>query len=374
MRILIFIYSLGNGGAERVAANLANHWAKTGKEVIIVTLAPQSHDSYRLDPAIRRISLELAVNSNHILAGLFNNIRRIAALRKLLRQLRPDIALGMMSTANVLLSLAAWGLPNLRTIGAEHIHPPKMSMGYAWTTIRKIAYGLLNAVTVLTGKTRNWIEKNTDAKEVFVIPNPINWPLVSESPRIEPRAICPPNRHILLAVGRLHMQKGFDWLIESFCRLAPKYPDWDLVILGEGLQRGQLETLISESGFDERIFLPGQTGNVGEWYDIADVFVMSSRFEGFPNVLVEAMGYGLPVVSFDCDTGPGDIIRNDYDGLLVPADDVAALTASLDKIMGDPALRLRLAQQALEVRTRFSPEKIAEMWEDLFLKLLSKQI
>jgi len=372
MKLLIFIYSMGGGGAERATANLANYWAEKGWDITVLTLVPGDSDFYILHPSVKRTSLMLAKDSNNILVGLWQNFHRIAALRRVLRQVRPDIALGMMSTANVLLALAAWGLPGLRTIGAEQIHPPQMPLGLFWENLRSHTYGLLNVVTALTGKSENWIKEHTNAKKVVVIPNSIAWPLIGKGPVIHPRDLCQPGRKILLAVGRLDAQKGFDWLIEAFYNLSSKHPDWNLVILGEGHLRKTLETQVQQSGLEKYIFLPGWVGNLSEWYGSADLYVMSSRFEGFGNTLVEAMAHGLSAVSFDCDTGPGDIIRHEVDGLLVPPGDLASLTAALDRLISDRLERQHFAQKALEARMRFSMEKITGMWEELFETILSE--
>lgn len=170
----------------------------------------------------------------------------------------------------------------------------------------------------------------------------------------------------MLAVGRLTVEKGFDCLIESFSTLAEKHADWVLVILGEGPLHAELQKEVLAKGLENRVHLPGRSGNIGEWYERANLYVMSSRFEGFPNALLEAMAYGVPAVSFDCDTGPRDIIRHDVDGLLVPKGDVAGFTAALDRLMSDAVLRRRFADQALQVRARFSVEQVAGMWESSF--------
>jgi glycosyltransferase involved in cell wall biosynthesis len=241
---------------------------------------------------------------------------------------------------------------------------------YQLKALRGNAYCLLNAVTALTSEGENWLKNNTNAKSVLLIPNAVTWPLPEHEPRISPRAYCQHNKQILLAVGRLEEQKGFDWLIEVFSNLAHKHPNWDLIILGEGSLRVMLEEQVRESGLEKRIFLPGRIGNLSEWYESADLFVMSSRYEGFGNTLVEAMAYGLPAVSFDCDAGPRDIINHRLNGLLVPPCDLAALTATLDNIMRDDALRLRLAERTADVREQFSMKGIASLWEQLFDKLL----
>jgi glycosyltransferase involved in cell wall biosynthesis len=315
----------------------------------------------------------LASESRNILDGLWQNIRRAVALRGLLREIQPEIALGMMTTANIILALATWGLPNVHTIGAEHIHPPQYPLSYPWKFLRSKVYGLLNSVTALTSEGKNWIKSNTNAKNVLVIPNAVTWPLPKHEPRISPNVFYQPNKQILLAVGRLNSQKGFDWLIEVFSNLANKHPNWDLVILGEGSLRTVLEKQVRESGLEKRIFLPGRVGNLHEWYESADLYVMSSRYEGFPMSLLEAMASGVTVVSFDCETGPRDIIRHGIDGLLVKPDDLVSLASGLDRLMSDEPLRTKFAKRALEIQERFSIVKIADMWEKLFEDILHTQ-
>jgi glycosyltransferase involved in cell wall biosynthesis len=221
-------------------------------------------------------------------------------------------------------------------------------------------------VTALTGESAHWLKGHTGARRVPVIPNAALWPLPMQAPRLAPELFCQSERLILLAVGRASEQKQFGLLFDVFHCLANQHPSWDLVILGEGPQRPALQNQVQEAGLENRVFLPGRAGNVSEWYERADLYVMSSRFEGFPNALAEAMAYGLAAVSFDCDTGPRDIIRHEVDGLLVPPGDVAGLTAALDRLMGDAALRQQFAERAIEARERFSIERIAGMWEELF--------
>jgi glycosyltransferase involved in cell wall biosynthesis len=228
-------------------------------------------------------------------------------------------------------------------------------------------------VTALTSEGKDWIKSNTNAKMVAVIPNAVTWPLLGQEPRISLNAFYQSERKLLLAVGRLDAGKGFDILIETFSNLADKHPNWDLVILGEGSLRPLLEETVRESDLKHRIFLPGRAGNMAEWYESADLYVMSSRFEGFPMSLVEAMAHGLAAVSFDCDTGPRDIIRHELDGLLVPQGDVTELTVALDRLMSDALTRQRFAEGAVEVRERFSMEKVAGMWEKLFEEILLEQ-
>lgn len=367
MRLLLYIHSLENGGAERVVANLANHWAGIGWEVTLVTVAPPEADFYQLDPAVRRVALHLTGTGGSLLAGFWRTARRVQALRRVLRRVRPDVALSAMHTANVVLSLAARGMPGLLAVGSEHNFPPKAPMGIVWETLRRHAYGHLAAVVALTHECAAWLGAHSRARQVPVIPNPVCWPLARQEPVSDPAAVCRPGRRILLAVGRLSEEKNFTTLATVFARLAARHPDWDLVILGDGPLRAALRAQAGAARLDDRILLPGRVGNMGDWYGRASLYAMSSHFEGFPNTLVEAMTYGLPAVSFDCDTGPRDIIRPGVDGFLIPPGDDAAMEAALDTLMRDAALRAQFARRAIEARERFSMEKIACMWEALFL-------
>ena len=198
----------------------------------------------------------------------------------------------------------------------------------------------------------------------------LSRPIPIVDPILPPAGIVRGGRKLLLAVGRLEHQKGTDRLIDAFALLASAHPDWDLVILGEGAERKSLTAQIHRAGLADRVLMPGQAGNVGEWYARADLYVLPSRFEGFPNTLAEAMAHGLAAVAFDCDTGPRDIIRHDRDGLLVPPGDVPALAAALERLMGDAALRERFAAAAIATRDRYSEAAVLRQWESLFRELV----
>jgi glycosyltransferase involved in cell wall biosynthesis len=373
VKILLLMHSLSAGGAERAACTLANFWAGRAREVIIVTLASVSADFYPLDRRVERISLDLAGASRHALHGLWQNTRRVVALRRLLRSLRPDVALAMMSTPNVLLALASLSLPGLQTIGSERCYPPHAPLGRLWHVLRRTLYGRLSAMVALTSECAHWIETRTSASRVVVIPNAIAWPLPDNPPQRSLPRLCQPQRKRLLAVGRLDPVKNFDALIGAFARLAGDFPDWDLVILGEGPERARLASTIGRMGLVQRVVMPGVAGNIAYWYGKADLFALTSLSEGFPNALAEAMAHGVPAVSVDCNTGPRDIIRHGVDGLLVPPDDMAALSNALARVMGDVALRGQLASRSTQARERFSVEKIGQMWETLFVSLCGSQ-
>jgi glycosyltransferase involved in cell wall biosynthesis len=174
-----------------------------------------------------------------------------------------------------------------------------------------------------------------------------------------------PAAHRLLAAGRLVPQKGFDLLLRAFHEVAERHPDWTLDIYGRGARRESLERLLDELGLGERAHVNHPTDQLGARMREASVYVLSSRYEGFPLILLEAMSAGLAVVAFDCPTGPGEIVTDGANGLLVPPKDVAALAAALDRVMSDESLRRRLATAAPASVVPYSAEALGRRWEEV---------
>ncbi|MDX9768269.1 MAG: glycosyltransferase family 4 protein [Ectothiorhodospiraceae bacterium] len=365
MKIVLVTTSLECGGAERVTVNLANAWAARGWEVAIVTLTGSDTDFYVLDERIERVALDQVESAGNPVAGLVANLRRLASLRKLLRRLAPDAVIGMATTGAVLCIVASVGAI-WPVVAVEQVHPPMLPLSRIWERLRCWTYPRATHLIALTGEGRAWMQKAFPGCRVDVIFNPVALPLPSVPPLLPTSAVMAADRRLLLAVGRLEAQKGFDLLLTAFTALSSRHPQWDLVILGEGPQRETLELQQETLGLRGRAFLPGRAGNVADWYARADLYVMSSRFEGFPNTLVEAMAHGCPAVSYDCETGPRDIVRDGIDGLLVqPIGDVNALAEALSRLMADDALRARMASRVGEAAERFSMQRNLTLWDEL---------
>lgn len=362
-RILLMCYSLARGGAERVTVELARAWAERGWHVTVLTMAPAERDFFVLDARVRHVRLPLPTRSGGVLVSLVNNLRRIAAIRAVLKEFKPDVALGMMSASAILLALSGVGLPG-RRYGSERTYPPMMPLLLGKGPLRTFAYGLLDGVVCQTSAAATWVSKHTWARATPVAPNPVALPLPRHEPEIRPSVLLGANDRCLLAVGRFSEEKQFDKLIAVFERLAPQHPGWKLVVVGEGPDRADLMTRVAASGLGDRILLPGASGNVGDWYARADLFALTSRFEGFPNVLLEALAHGAPAVAFDCLAGPADIIDPGENGVLVPPGDFAALEVELSRLMGDDSLRARLAGAAPKVNERFSRERVMRLWNE----------
>jgi glycosyltransferase involved in cell wall biosynthesis len=169
-------------------------------------------------------------------------------------------------------------------------------------------------------------------------------------------------RHpFVLAIGRLDRQKGLDLLLEAFSRSGLTGAGWSLVILGRGRELAALKQQAAVLGIANAVTFAGFV-EVGPWLAQADLFVLSSRFEGFPNALMEAMQMQRACISFDCPSGPSDLIENEQNGLLVPPQDVGALSEALKRLAADPALRSRLGAEAGKVSERFSHARIYGKW------------
>ena len=365
-RILFLVSSMNSGGAERVAANLANAWVERGYQVtLVVTYSKRGECFYALSDKIELCYLsDLAGNSYQF--SPFVQFRRLLALRCLIKTIQPDVVLSFLTNVNVATILAGWG-SGYAVIVSERIYPPMESVGWFYSLLRVLTYPYAASVVMQTHKGLSWLQDEIPRANGAVIPNPIPYPLSVFEPKLAPQTLLVNGRKLLLGVGRLADQKRFDCCLMSFAALAKRYVDWDLVILGEGPLREALESQIKALGLESRVYLPGGVGNVGDWYARADLYVMSSSFEGFPNTLVEAMAHGCAAVSYDCNTGPRDIIRDGEDGILVnPVGDVSALTSALDQLMGDDERRERMAQKAVDVRERFSQASILAMWDELF--------
>lgn len=364
--ILILVYSLARGGAERMTVELARAWADRGCRVTVLTLAPTETDFFHLDPRVERLQLSFPADPERgALKMVTANIGRARAIRRVLVKTRPDIALGMMSSAAILLALASVGL-KMRTFGSERTYPPAIPLGFFKELMRWFAYGLLTAVVGQTEAAGRWLRENTRARQVHVVPNHIDLPLRAQPPVIAPTEVLGDERGCLLAVGRMTEEKQFPKMIDAFATLAPRFPQWDLVIAGDGPDRPDLAAQIAAAGLGARIHLPGAAGNIGDWYGRADIFAMTSRFEGFPNALLEAMAHGTPSVAFNCMTGPSELIRDSENGLLIPLNDMDGLVEGLAKLMKDEGLRAEMGSRALSARDHFSGERATDRWLEIF--------
>lgn len=360
LRVCLVIPGMGTGGAERVLAQLANHWAALGWQVSLLTFAGRELPVYQaLSPEIALRPLDLMRPSRGLREGILNNLRRVARLRQAIRESRPDAVLSFIDQANITTLAATLGL-GIPVVVSERVDPAHHDIGRLWSALRSLLYPFATAVVVQTTRVAaqfRWLTR----RRIVVLPNMIPAPAHSAQP-----AAGDGREGVIGGVGRLVRQKGFDLLIAAFARIADRHPSWRLKIWGDGPERPALERQVAETGLGNRIELAGVTAQPGGWIEDVDLFVLSSRYEGFPNVLGEAMAAGLPVVAFDCPSGPRDIIREG--GLLVAAEDIGALSDALDRAIKDGGLRRTLGNAARSDIARYSPEIVLDEWTRLLKK------
>jgi len=361
MRICLAINSLRPGGAERVAANLVNEWVRTGHTASVLTLESDSLDFYRLDPAVDRRALGLVRESGGPVRGLLANLSRLRRLREEFRAIRPDVIVSFIDQMNVLVLAAAAGL-GIPVVVSERIDPRVSPLGGVWKGLRRLTYGRASGLVVQTESVAQWARGIVKSQRVEVIPNPVGESCIT----IGRRSRTDARARRVVAVGRLVPQKGFDTLIAAFDRATAGHPDWSLVIAGEGPLEADLRAQAGRCRAADRITLAGLVGNPEELLGESAIFVLSSRFEGFPNALVEGMACGCAVIATDCPSGPAEIITPGVDGLLVPVDDVAALSASIQALVANESERRRLGAASAASVERLRAHRIAEEWLGLF--------
>jgi glycosyltransferase involved in cell wall biosynthesis len=275
----------------------------------------------------------------------------------LVRRLR-SLRGGVLVTTRPAYNLLAARLTHrsVTTIGQEHMnflsHRPRLA-----ADIRR-GYRGLDVLTVLSaGDARDY---GALLDRVELIPNPVA-PLDG--------GVSDQTAEIVVAAGRLNTQKGFDLLIDAWAPVAERHPGWALRIYGSGPLKAALERRIAERGVGDSVALLGRTQELGAAMAEASLFALSSRFEGFGMVLVEAMGKGLPPVAFDCPRGPSDIVEDGVDGLLVPPEDVGALSAALLALIEDPERRRRMAEAAVNKARRYESPAVGARWDALLSDL-----
>jgi glycosyltransferase involved in cell wall biosynthesis len=264
------------------------------------------------------------------------------------------VLVGTRPAYNLLAARAA--RPGLVAVGQEHMnfsaHRPGLRSAI------EDQYGALDVLVTLTEEdARDYARVLADGRvRVVQIPNALP-PMMGE--------VSPLTAPVVLAAGRLTRQKGFDLLIDAFALVAPERPDWSVRIYGAGPKQKKLTRQVQQRGLSDDVLLMGSSRHLGVEMSKASVFALSSRFEGFGMVIIEAMSKGLPVVSFDCPRGPAEIITHGHDGLLVPDGDVEAFASALLTLTGDAELRARMASAGRVTASRYDIGAIGRQWDAL---------
>ncbi len=374
---LLLEHAYGMGGTIRTTLNLAGHLAKHHDVEVVSVLRSREEPFLEIPPGVsvsvlddRRRSAprtrlqrvldrvpSLLTHPYDYAYPRASGWTDLALLRKL-REMRSGVLITTRPGFNLIAArLAPEGVV---TVGQEHLnfhaHRPLLA-----ADVRR-HYRRLDALSVLTVEDeRDYGRLLTPARtRVVRIPNAL--------PPLD-GGVSSLDAPVVAAAGRLTGQKGFDMLIRAWADVVREHPDWELRIYGKGPKRAELEALVQLLHLGESVRLMGATRTLGSELAEASMFVLSSRFEGFGMVIVEAMSKGLPVISFDCPRGPAELIHNGVDGVLVPAEDVAALARAISALMGDPDRRARYAEAGLEKARAFGLDAVGARWDALLEEL-----
>lgn len=368
-RIALLVSSMGRGGAERVAATLCNAWAQEGREVwLIPTFLGSREIAYRLDNAVhvRFLAQSFAETASVVPVP----IRKVASLRQLLGTAKPDVIVSFLPNTNVLAVAASRGL-GIPLVVCERADPAAdADLHPALRIARLIAYPFADRLCVQTrqaAERMRWLSRLCGKPEI--IPNPLPQALVSPSPRVRQH----PRFGIIIAVGRLSPEKGFDGLLRAFHLGFRDAPEWKLEIWGEGPQRACLEALLQDLGLSDRAKICGHTTDPWAVMARAQLFALTSAYEGFPNAMLEAMALGIPVVAYDCNSGPLDLTDGGRVGLLVPPGDEIKLARALRELADDPQRRRTLGDAGADfVAKEFSEDSVISRWDEVFRDMIAR--
>ncbi len=344
------------GGAERVLAQIVAEMAARGHQVSLLSFdAPDSPDFYPVDGRVHRIWLN--AGRRHARTGVTDFLTRVGALRRTIRTFRPDVAIGFNHSAYVPLAFAlAWtGIP---VVGSEHtVRAYYAGRRLEWLALLAGAR-LYDRMTIVSEQAKASFP-GLLGRRMVVIPNPVGANDCSP-------ALANKRRNIVLNVGHISEPKDQKTLIAAFGRIADKHRDWKLRIVGEGDLRDRLEAQARELGIASRVELPGATREIRQEYAAARIFALSSAYESFGLATAEALAAGLPAIGFaDC-PGTNELIQHGVNGLLAdPANRVAGMAAALDRLIGSPEDRERMAASAPASISRLSVEHVADRWEEL---------
>lgn len=347
------------GGAERAMSYLTNYFVESGSDVSLLTLAsPDEEQFYLLNPALKQFRIGLLGGRDNWwrVARIF---KRLFVIRRIVKKEKPDLVVSFMDTMNITVLISSIGLKT-KVVVSERVDPALHQLGRIRHMLRLLAYPLANKIVVQTNKIKDYFPDHLQ-RNIQIIPNAVPKSRLSAEP-----ARSLDSRFRIIAVGRLHRQKGFDLLITAFAKIAHQYPAWDLVIYGEGPERHDLEERIKKNRLEDRVKLPGVTKDIIYELSVSHIMAFPSRYEGFPNALAEGLATGLPCIAFRDVSGVDELIIDGETGVIVNSNPEAdSFSESLSALISDPVQREKLGQSASNHIKLWNPEHIHKIWYDL---------
>lgn len=353
-KIVFLMGGMGRGGAERVVSILSKHYCDMGHSVDICMLLNNENDGYIIDNRVNIIDMSHSNISNTVIKW----IRRLKAVRKYIQQCQPNIIIPFLAKTNVILILSLIGINKkvYRIIASERIDPYNVKYPWILRRIVNYSYGKADLVVFQTKRAQSYYSSKIQKKSV-IIGNPININ-IKKSDKPE---------KVIVNAGRLEEQKNQKLLIDAFAEVSFKYPQYTLKIFGDGSLRADLQQLIRQHGMQERIVLMGSKKDYLEQLSKAEIFVLSSNYEGLSNALLEAMALGIPCISTNC-AGSDEVIKNEVNGILVPKGNQELLARALEKLISNKKLRKKLSEEGQKVNEYFGINNIINKWDSVLVQ------
>lgn len=355
-KIMFYINAIHNGGAERVMVNLSKYFSLNNYDTVLVTSFRDTWE-YSLSADVKRITLEEEEIKQ---SRIKRNISRIKKLRQVCKDEKPDILISFMEEPNFRAIIATRGL-SIKTLVSVRNDPYKEYAGKVGKIVGKIILPMADGCVFQTSEAKEWFPKKLQNKSKIIY-NAVK----EEFYQIDRK----PNRGEIVTCGRLEEQKNHANLINAFSEIIKDYPYTSLKIYGEGSLKKELQKQIDSLGLEKKAFLMGQTNDVANVLQTADLFVLSSNYEGMPNALMEAMAAGVSCISTDCPCGgPRELLKEIEDKALVPVDDVSALAEKIKDYMGT------VGEQNFKMKMiaeKFKPDIINEQWKKYVDELIQE--
>lgn len=353
VKIVFCIPSLGSGGAERVTSLLANQLVLKGYSVTVLMTA-RRHEVYPLSDMVQIACINCDDDMDLSLVNRF--LTRLKKIKKTIKNIAPDVVISFMSETNVDVCFALAGM-NVPIIVSERNDPKTSPASRAKQIIRRLAYVMPRGFVFQTPDAQAYFSKRIQKKSKIIL-NPLSNSM--------PERFEGEREKRIVAVGRLHKQKNFSMLIDAFAEFSKTHPDRVLEIYGEGALEEKIREYINEKELQDKVILKGFCKDLHERILCAEMFVMSSDFEGMPNALLEAMALGLPCISTDCPCGgPRMLIESYENGILVPVRDTKKMTEAMVYMADNSEKAEQMSINAVAVRDRANADAVTEQWLEM---------